>query len=386
MFCISVSFKKTPLSIRQQFAFSETEQTAFLSQLLKEGSITGGVIVSTCNRSELYFTGNTYDIEAIEDLLSTFKQIEKESIKKYCLYYPNQKAVRHLFKVACGLDSMVLGEDEILRQVKEAYLLASSCGFTNSELNIIFQGAFRCAKLSKSETKLSNTPVSIGTLTANVAQEYLKRNGRQPCSTKVLVIGATGKIGSIVAKDLLAKGIDVIGTRRKSHPVQEMFLQENTHMEWLDFENRYEVLEEAAVVVSATASPHYTLTKEEFMKYTKSQKSFLLIDLAVPYDIDKELGKAEGIRLLDIDYFKTLSAENNTIKLGERSKAEGILQECVEDALKQVYICDFRRKMADKFEEQWFRKMTCYLKDVLPSEQLLEVLLKIYQQEKREME
>lgn len=376
MFCISVSFKKTPIEIRQQFAFSQEEQIAFLSCLLDKQMITGGVIVSTCNRSELYFTGNICQMEMIENILSAQKQISKEQIKKYCLYYQGQKAVRHLYKVTCGLDSMVLGEDEILRQVKEAYLFADDCGYTNSELNILFQGAFNCAKQAKSETMLSNTPVSIGTLTANTVEEHLKSNGNR--DMPVLVIGATGKIGSIVAKDLISKGISVIGTRR-SH-ARDIFLQEHKHMQWIDFDKRYEAVTQAAAIVSATSSPHYTLTKEEFLKYRKST-DYLLIDLAVPYDIDKELGSLQGISLLDIDYFRTLSKENHNIKFGELEKAEQILAECVEEVLKKLYIRDFQEKMAAQHEEKWFQKMTFYLRDVLDSEQLLAVLDKICQQE-----
>lgn len=376
MFCISVSFKKTPIEIRQQFAFSQEEQVAFLSCLLDKQMITGGVIVSTCNRSELYFTGNVSQMERIENALSDQKQITKEQIKKYCLYYQGQKAVRHLYKVTCGLDSMVLGEDEILHQVKEAYLFADDCGYTNSELNILFQGAFNCAKQAKSGTKLSNTPVSIGTLTANTVEEYLKVNGYG--NMPVLVIGATGKIGSIVAKDLISKGVSVIGTRR-SH-ARDIFLQEHEHMQWLDFDRRYEAVTQAAVIVSATASPHYTLTKEEFLKHRK-RAAYLLVDLAVPYDVDKELGRIEGISLLDVDYFNTLSKENSNIKFGEMEKAEQILTECVEEVLKKLYIRDFQEKMADQHEEEWFQKMTFYLRDVLDSEQLLAVLDKIYQQE-----
>ena len=173
MFCISVSFKKTPLDIRQRFAFSWEEQESFLRNLMQREIITGGVMVSTCNRSEIYFTGEENPIGLVEKELSSWKQIETGLIKKYCLYYTDAGAVRHLFKVACGLDSMVLGEDEILHQVKEAYLFANNHGYTNSDLNIIFQGAFNCAKLSKSSTRLSNTPVSIGTLTANTVENYL---------------------------------------------------------------------------------------------------------------------------------------------------------------------------------------------------------------------
>lgn len=388
MFCISVSFKKTPLEIRQQFAFSKEEEITFLSNLLKEGKITGGVVISTCNRSELYFTGESCRMEQVENVLSKQKGISKEDIKKYCLYYQGKKAVRHLFKVACGLDSMVLGEDEILHQVKEAYLRADKSGFTNGELNIIFQGAFNCAKLSKSGTRLSNTSVSVGTLTANTVVQYLKENpvsetedeNRDGTLGKVLVIGATGKMGSIVVKDLLAKGISVIGTSRKRHQAEGLFLQNGGDLEWLDFDKRYEKISQVQVVVSATMSPHYTLTKETFLRHVRRQE-YLLVDLGVPYDIDRELDGVEGISLRDVDYFKTLSKENSNIKLGELEKVEGILQECLEDVLKKLYMRDFQRKMKNKFGEQWFQKMTFYLKEVLDSEQLLQVFDRICEQE-----
>ncbi len=376
MFCISVNYKKTPLSIRQQFAFSEEEQKRFLSELIENGIITGGVVVSTCNRSEIYFTSDQVKVADVEELLSSFKQIEKEIIKKYCLYYHGRKTVRHLFWVTCGLDSMVLGEDEIFHQVKEAYLFSNQCGYTNSELNIIFQGAFNCAKLSKTTTKLSNTPVSLGTLTANVVEQFLKEKSEET-GTKVLVIGATGKIGSIVAKDLLSKGISVVGTSRKRHQSEGTFSWNNEHMEWMDFEKRYDVVGGVAVIISATNSPHYTVTKEEFLDYADAEKSYLMIDLAVPFDIDKELSKEERITLLDVDYFKTLAKKNNNIRLGEMEKAESILEDCVEDVLKKLYIRNFIEQMKEKCEEEWFQKMIHYLRDVLSSDQLLEVFERI---------
>lgn len=394
MFCISVSFKKTPLEIRQQFAFSEEEQIAFLSYLTKKQFIAGGIIVSTCNRSELYFTGEPLQIEQIENALAECRQIPKEYIKKYCLYYYGRKAVRHLYKVVCGLDSMVLGEDEILRQVKEAYLSADAKGFTDRELNIIFQGAFNCAKLSKSETRLSNTPVSIGTLTANLVAEYLQTygavSGNVICSSpdavenkSVLVIGATGKIGSIVTKNLLAKGISVIATSRRRSIEKNPAVLAHGQMEWLEFDRRYEVLPRVAAIVSATASPHYILTKEPFLAHSEKRK-YLLVDLAVPYDLDKELGGLAGISLYDIDYFRALSKENGNIKLGELEKVEHILEECVEEVLKKLYIREFQEKMSDQYEERWFQKMTYYLRDVLDSEQFLAVLDRIYQRETTE--
>lgn len=378
MFCISVSFKKTPLLIRQQFAFSKEEQKDFLGKLIEKRKITGGVIVSTCNRSEIYLTGEK--LTEVEEMVSEFKGIQKEHVKKYCLFYQEKKAVRHLFRVACGLDSMILGEDEILHQVKEAYLFADEHGYTNSELNMIFQSAFNCAKLSKTTTRLSNTPVSIGTLTANMVEQFLVKNPKET-NESVMVIGATGKIGSIVAKNLIAKGIPVIGTTRKHKQSEGVFLQENAKMEWLDFEKRYDAAPRVSVIISATGSPHYTMIKDEFLHCVNQENSYLIIDLSVPYDIDKELGNEKNITLFDIDYFKTLSTENSNIRMGEIDKAEEILQECVEEVLKKLYVRNFKMKISETCQEKWFWKMIYYLRDVLSSDQLLEVFNRIYYSE-----
>lgn len=403
MFCISVSFKKTPLSIRQKFAFSAEEQKRFLSGLWNAGKITGGVVVSTCNRSEIYVTGEKAAFEAVENALVLQKGIEKESIKTYCLYYTGKKAVRHLFRVACGLDSMVLGEDEIFRQVKEAYQTSYENGFVNGELNIIFQGAFHCAKQSKSATRLSTTPVSIGTLAANTVEAYLEEkkriergvisrnrleNGIESKTSEtnedlgpkgtVLVIGATGKIGSIVAKDLMAKGISVIGTQRRRHQGEEIFLSSHEKISFVDFHKRYDFISEVDAIVSATSSPHYTLTEGEYDR-RREKKGHLLIDLAVPFDIDKEIGRLSDVVLYDIDYFESLSKENSNIKFGELKKAERLLEERVEEVMKNLYVREFNIHMAGKKQEEWYPKMVYHLKEVLDSDELLRVLKKLEQ-------
>lgn len=407
MYCLSVSYRKTPVSIRQRFSFSIEEQKRFLAELTEQKLITGGVIVSTCNRSELYVTGEKKIMESLGAAVASFKQIEERQIKKYCLVYGGKSAIRHLYKVACGLDSMVLGEDEILRQVKEAYLDAAKQGYTNGELNMIFQGALNCAKLAKSKTKLSTTPVSIGTLTANEIEKYLKeKRGEDYRNGLVLVIGAAGKIGSIVTKDLAAKGISVVGTSRRHHSdspeassepnVSEEALERLCQVsgaklppgmkgiEFVSFHDRYTYAAKADAVVSATSSPHYTLTEEEYTQKAKKTGAQLLIDMAVPYDIDKEIGKLEGKTLYDIDYFTTLSNENSNIKLGERKKADQILEDCVEETLKKLYVRDCKGKLEEKYKEEWFRKMLYYLKETLDSEQLKSVLERIYTTERGE--
>lgn len=381
MFCISVSFKKTPANVRQRFAFSKEEAKVFLDKLIKEQWITGGVIVSTCNRSECYFTGSRAYLSKIENWFAGYKKIDREWMKQYCLYYSGKRAIQHLYKVTAGLDSMVLGEDEILRQVKEAYLFAKEQGFVNSELNIIFQGAFNCAKQTKSETAISNTPVSIGTLTANMVETYLKE---KKLPKKVLVIGATGKIGSIVAKDLISKGISVTGTTRSHIGEGGVMLRGVEGIAWIPFDKRYEAIFGVAVVVSATGSPHYTITKDAFEKNCGKAQEYLMVDLAVPYDIDQDLAQLDGVMLYDIDYFENISSENYNIKLNEIDKAKRILADCVEEVQKKLLIREFQVKQGKAFQEKWFRKMISYLREALDSEQLEMVLTKIVKESKKE--
>ncbi|MFG6329354.1 MAG: glutamyl-tRNA reductase [Lachnospiraceae bacterium] len=387
MFCISASYKNTPLETRQGFAFSQEEQYIFIKKLIQNNIIKGGVILSTCNRSEVYFTGSSRSVEEVAKNIALFKNTSDNSIKKYCLFYGGSSAASHLFNVASGLDSMVLGEDEILRQVKEAYLAALKARHTDSELNIIFQNALNCAKSGKSKTRLSTTPVSIGTITANTIEKYIEKNINKDKfpGKRVMVIGITGKTGGIVARNLAAKGIPVTGTARKRGLDAGTWWHGSRLIEVTSFEERYKYINKMCAIVSATTSPHYTLTYNEYLKYAGNNQEKLLIDLAVPYDIDRMLAGLHNIKLLDIDYFNTLSKENTNIKLGELCKAEETAKECVENTMKKIYIRDFLARvkenavLADKFnKEKWFRNMVYYLEDVLGSDGFKDVLERIY--------
>ncbi len=281
---------------------------------------------------------------------------------------------------------MVLGEDEILRQVKEAYLTAVEQKYINGELNIIFQDALNCAKTGKSRTRLSSTSVSVATITANTIEKYMYENNLS--GGKVMIIGITGKTGSVVAKDLLSKGIHVIGTSRKHKTDSLLYWHDKEMAEIINFEDRYLYINQVCAVVSATISPHYTLTYTEYLKYVKDGSSMLFIDLAVPYDIDRTLSGLSGIKLLDIDFFNTLSRKNANIKLSELGKAEEILAECVENTMKKIYIRSFiskiqkDRTLYNKFKkDKAFSHMVYYLKDLLNSSELKDLLGRIYNKE-----
>ncbi len=377
MHCISISYKTTPIEIREQFSFRVEEQIEFARMVMVHDSITGCVVVSTCNRSEIYFSGNKSSVSQIEQDLADFKDMEHGEIRKHLHVYTNEKAIRHLYQVACGLDSMVLGEDEILRQVKDSYQLALEHKCTNNELNIIFQGAMSGAKLVKTDTDISTTPVSIGTLTSNYIVDFLNAE-KYNKESYVLIVGATGKIGSIVAKNLSSKKeITIIGTSR-NHCCKEQLFSHHDSIKIVDYKDRYEYLSQADVVVSATTSPHYTFTYQEVKEVLhQSQDNKLFLDLSVPCDIDKDIESLQGIKLLDIDFFEKLSKENNLLKLKELDKVQLILDSKIEEIMKTLYFQEFYNDMdvvVNQISKDGIPSMLYQLKDSLNSEQLRAVL------------
>jgi len=278
-----------------------------------------------------------------------------------------------LFQVTSGLDSMVLGEDEILRQVKEAYQVSLNNNCTNHELNIAFQGALNNAKLIKTDTKLSKTSVSIGTLTANHIMDFL--NSVQ--GKNILIIGITGVMGSIIANNLACKSdLKVVGTSRNHNAGKKLFVNDNIRI--VDYNDRYQYLNESDVIVSATISPHYTFAYNEVLEeFGENTYHKLFIDLAVPCDIDKEILDIAGMDIIDIDYFEKVSKDKSEIKLKEIDKAELILADSIDETLKNIYFQKFNgimKKVEEKIEEKGFNYFLYQMKKSLNSEQFKTVL------------
>lgn len=330
MNAISINFKSAPLNIRSLFAFTKEEQADFFKSAFNSlPFLSQCVIVSTCNRCELYFDGEINDIKKMELFLCHYKGTDFEKSLKYFNIYNGEAAVSHLLKVACGITSMVLGEDEILRQIKDAYYFALKQKAVLGEFNTIFKMAITAAKDIKTVTGLSQTPVSIGTLAANEVFSFPKEN------KTVLIIGATGKIGSITAKNIASKeGIKIIGTSKRYNKEDTPILPSDIKMH--SFYNRYDFTDEADIIISATSSPHYTITKDELLKSIKTKKERLFIDLAVPRDIDSSVVDIEGCKLYDMDHFKELSKNNNFLKHRQADSAAEYVEKWKDEIIKEL--------------------------------------------------
>jgi len=371
---VCVSHKTAPLDIRELLTFDREEKTDFVKAAVRYRNIKECVLITTCNRTEVYVTGDETASEQIMGLLTERKNLNYDKMIKYFLRYSGEKAVKHLFQVASGLDSMLIGEDEILGQVKEDYQAALDSGTTDFLLNTLFRDAITCAKKVKTDTRLSKTPVSIGTLAAN---EVFRFSGKDKLK-KVMIIGLSGKFGTIVMKNLYRnKNVEITGTAR-NHNLPEELTFRYPDVNMIDYRKRYDKINEADIIISATTSPHYTLTYDELKKYLTVKKKRLFLDLAVPTDIDKGIKKLESVRLIDIDYFKQISEENNHLKIQEMEAAKIIIDKQADEFQKEINFREFLPYMKDikeLFEEQSFESIMYQIRNHVSNGEL-EVILR----------
>ena len=354
MDCLSLSYKNADVELREKLAFTGCQTAEISDRLCCLGSVQECVLLCTCNRTELYYNGNENAKDEIISILSEAAELESERLKKYLLYFSGDKAIYHLFKVASGIESMVVGEDEILGQTKKAYFAACEAGTVAYELNMIFQAAITCAKKIKTETKLSKSSVSVATLAAAEAAKNCRN---------ILVIGANGKTGSTVVKNLISyKNVNVKAAMRKYHTHGVSFSEKA--VEIIDYHKRYEYINHTDCIISATSSPHYTVTLYDLKQYVGDDKNRLFIDLAVPPDIDPAVGEYGNARLINIDYFEELARKNNEIKLSSVREAEEIIQAETDQLKKELLFHDFlplldlvKEKMQQKPFEDLLYKM-----------------------------
>ncbi|NNV05534.1 glutamyl-tRNA reductase [Geobacillus sp. C56-T2] len=324
---VSVNYKTAPVEIRETLAFSEAELGEAMAQLANQKSVLENVIVSTCNRTEIYavvdqlHTGRYY----IKSFLADWFDIEVAAIAPYLRTLEGEAAIRHLFRVAAGLDSMVLGETQILGQVKTSYLLAQERGTTGTIFNHLFKQAVTFAKRAHSETGIGAHAVSVSYAAVELAKKIFGRLAHQ----HVLIIGA-GKMGTLAAQNLHGSGVGKVTvvnrTLEKAKQLAEQLAGEAKPLGELSC-----ALLEADIVISSTGAKGYLLTKEMMAPLEKMRKGrpLLMIDIAVPRDLDPALAELETVFLYDIDDLQDVVAAN----VAERQKAAARIETMIEAEL-----------------------------------------------------
>lgn len=369
LYSLSISHKQAPLEVRKLFSFTREEEQQFLQRMKGTKGIGGAVLVSTCNRTEVYFSGKKEAVIAVERLLAEEKGVDIHLLRKYYRSYHGEKVIKHLFHVISGLDSMVLGEDEILGQMREAYKLSCEEKCTDYYINTVFQRALNCAKQIKTETCLSKSSVSIATLSASEIVHF--KEGKK----EVLLLGATGQMGSLITKNLMGReDVKIYATMRRHHGGTCL-----KGIEEIPYEKRYEYIDRADIVVSATASPHYTITYEDCKKVMKTEKERLFLDIAVPNDIDPDISVLPGTVLRNIDYFQTIAKEHNQQKEEGRGQAEGMIEEECRETAKELLFHSFAPNLPEftqRFENKNAQQIFYMMRDAADKEEL-EALLSI---------
>jgi glutamyl-tRNA reductase len=322
---IGINFRSAPLEIREKLQFTPEEQRDFLDFFGQQHAADELVLLSTCNRTELYLSKDKagFDGPALEDAMCGYKKLKSAGLRKYFYVYRGSEAARHLFRVACGLDSLVFGEDQILGQVKKAHQTALAAGASKAVLNTLFRNAVTGAKLVKSRTRLAQKPVSAATVAVDKAWEL---SGDGLVHQTALIIGS-GEMGALTINSLLARKIGHIYLAARKPGKVRPILEGRPQVEAVAYERRYEYMDRADLVFSMTTSPHYTITGEELAGALVTLKRRTFIDLAVPRDMDEKISALPGVRYFNMDNLNGNSREDWQQCALDAIQAEKILDE-----------------------------------------------------------
>jgi glutamyl-tRNA reductase len=307
------------IDIRTIFSFTKKQMAEAYETLKQVRGIEGCVILSTCNRMELWLsTGESFEA-SIYELLCSLKGVSLDTYRSYFQCRTEREAVHHLFRLASGLESRILGEDQIVTQVGDALAYAREQYAADHVLETLFRQAVTASKKVKTGIVLSPSDQSV----VHTAIETLRQDGLEFAGKTCMVIG-NGVMGKLAATQLHRQGADVTVTVRqyRSGVVE---IPENCKR--IDYGRRMELFGSCDYVVSATVSPNYTLTKEQVEQYL--EKPVVLIDLAVPRDIDAAVRDIPGVRLYDIDCFRKEARSEEQIQAIRQ--AEACLQEQMEE-------------------------------------------------------
>lgn len=321
---IGLSHHTSPVDLREKFAFRESEIPEMLHQVRHAGLATEAVVLSTCNRVELYAVLSP-DQEAPQRLLRFLRENRRcpDGHDQSFYLFGEPQSVQHLFKVACGLDSMVLGETEILGQLKKAYDLALQHKHTGARLNKSFQRAFNVAKHIRTTTNIQRGSVSVGSVAVELAEKIFNKLGDR----HVMVLGA-GDTGEKTARALLSRGAQSIIVSNRSFDRASALAQELGGRAVL-FDNWHSEFEQVDIVISSTSAPCYVLdrSKLEPLMRLRRNRPLLLIDIAVPRDIDPEVNFLESVYLYNIDDLQAIASDYLRQRQVEISKCEEYIRE-----------------------------------------------------------
>jgi glutamyl-tRNA reductase len=312
---VGISHKTSPLEFRERLALSENRTPQALRRLQSEPEIEEAVIISTCNRVE--FVLKSYDrqdaMAGFRHFVESYYGLPYDEFAHSFYVHRDDEAVRHLFRVASGLDSLVVGEPQVLGQVKKAYFLAREAETCGNALDVIFNRVFNVAKRVRTETRVAEALVSVSSTAVDMV-EHAYGNLRDKT---VLVIGS-GQMGELAARHLVSKGASTLLVSNRTH-AHAVALAQTLHGLAIHFSEIWEALKRADIVISSTGCPHFIITRHDMdrLMNERAARPLFLIDLAVPRDIDPAVREVPGCTLVNVDGLQGAAGRH----LRERQKA-----------------------------------------------------------------
>jgi len=322
---IGVNHKTAPVEVRERLAIPDSRLPEALRHLTQHPGIDEALILSTCNRVELLAQTRNGSAD-LRGFLCQYFHLDSTELDPHFYEYRERDAIRHIFRVTSSLDSMVVGEPQILGQVKEAYATARAVGAVHSQLDLLLTRAFAVAKRVRTETAVGSSAVSV----ASVAVELAKKIFGNLHGKTVFLVGA-GKMSELAARHLLAHGAASIFVANRTYD-RAIRLAEKFNGQAIEFTRLYDSCDRGDIVITSTGAPHAIFRREHgemFLSRRKNRPMFF-IDIAVPRDVDPEMNKLDGIFVYDIDDLQQAVASHVSDRGKEAERAEAIIAAEVE--------------------------------------------------------
>jgi glutamyl-tRNA reductase len=316
---VGLSHKTAPVEIRERLAFETERMDEALHTLTAYEGVSEAMILSTCNRVEIITDAPRN--EALREFLCSWHRVSPDSVAHYLYDLRNNEVIRHLFRVASSLDSMVVGEPQILGQVKEAYRVANNAGTVGFEIGSLMDRALVVAKRVRTETGIAQSAVSV----SYAAVELARKIFGDLTGKSVMIIGAS-KMGELAARHLKRAGVSMVMVTNRTFD-RAVGMAQLFDGAAIQFEHLGDHIDRADIVISSTGAPHFVITKPDAERIIRKRKNnpVFFIDIAVPRDIDPAVNDIDNVFLYDIDDLQQTVDDNIRDRLGEASRAEDII-------------------------------------------------------------
>jgi len=325
IYLLGVNHRSAPLEVREGLHFQREELEKSLPRLVADPSVSEAIILSTCNRTEVVAAASEQEAAAdsIQRFIAERRPAQVEALGRHAYRMIELEAARHLFRVASSLDSMIVGEPQILGQVKEAYAAAVSAGTVGPALSALMQRAFACAKRVRTDTAIARNPVSIAFAAAELAGKiFASLEGRT-----IMILGA-GEMSELAARHLMKQGVKgIFVANRTYHKAVELAREFKGTA--INFDRYLEYLPKADIVISSTAAPHYVIKAEDGPAIMKARRHrpLFIVDIAMPRDVDPGLNDFDNLYLYNIDDLQTVVDGGLAERMREAEVAERMVEE-----------------------------------------------------------